>query len=111
MQVKGIESWGIQSIRAMLQEKLNALPGPWLLFIDNVWSDEMIYKSPRPSNTRPCKFLITSRFDLMLDQPELIRIKIGEETNCFSAAKLLMIQQKRNFLLVVRYDQKTLMKV
>jgi len=81
----------------MLQEKLNALSGPWLLFIDNVWSDEMIYKSPRPSNTRPCKFLITSRFDLMLDQPELIQIKIGEETNCFAAAKLLIIQTETKF--------------
>jgi hypothetical protein len=33
----------------------------------------------------------------MLDRPELIQIKIGEETNCFAAAKLLIIQTETKF--------------
>jgi hypothetical protein len=46
VQISELESMSIMTIKSMLQEQLNMCPGPWLLFIDNVWSVQSISQLP-----------------------------------------------------------------
>jgi len=47
-EISRLESMSIMTIKSMLQEQLNMCPGPWLLFIDNVWSVKSISQLPVP---------------------------------------------------------------
>ncbi|KAH9545574.1 hypothetical protein CY35_12G054900 [Sphagnum magellanicum] len=81
-----IESMSIATVRSKLQRQLKMCPGPWLLFIDDVWSVKSISWSPEPIGDS-CKLVLTSRFELK-DWPAT-RIKIDEESNRDIAAQLL----------------------
>jgi len=74
------------TIKSMLQEQLNMCPGPWLLFIDNVWSVKSISQLPVP-NDESCKLVITSRFELT--KFDATRIKIDEDSNWHISIQLL----------------------
>jgi hypothetical protein len=85
--MKGFES--LQSSKNtldMLQEELDRRPGPWLLFIDDVWDEKSIPQSPFPSN-QSCKLLLTSRFEL--EHLHAIRVSLREDTIYDIATKLL----------------------
>ncbi|KAH9545571.1 hypothetical protein CY35_12G054800 [Sphagnum magellanicum] len=82
-----IESMSIATVRSKLQRQLKMCPGPWLLFIDDVWSVKSISRSPEPIGDS-CKLVLTSRFELK-DLPSTTRIKIDEKSNCDIAAQLL----------------------
>lgn len=57
VQISKLESMYIMTIKSMLQEQLSMCPGPWLLFIDNVWSVKSINQLPIP-NGESCKLVI-----------------------------------------------------
>lgn len=82
-----IESMSIATVRSKLQRQLKMCPGPWLLFIDDVWSVKSISRSPEPIGDS-CKLVLTSRFELK-DLPSTTRIKIDEKSNRDIAAQLL----------------------
>ncbi|CAM6006769.1 unnamed protein product [Sphagnum balticum] len=75
-----------KTILDMLQEELNKRPGPWLLFIDNVWDEKSIPQSPFPSN-QSCKLLLTSRFEL--GHLRAIPVSLHEDTIYDIATRLL----------------------
>jgi hypothetical protein len=81
-----IEFMSIATVRSKLQRQLKMCPGPWLLFIDGVWSVKSISQSPEPMGDA-CKLVLTSRFELK-DLPAT-RIKIDEKSNRDIAAQLL----------------------
>ncbi len=86
VQISELESMSIMTIKSMLQEQLNMCPGPWLLFIDNVWSVQSISQLPIPS-AESCKLVITSRFELT--KFPATRIKIDEDSNWYISIQLL----------------------
>ncbi|KAH8963228.1 hypothetical protein BDL97_05G142000 [Sphagnum fallax] len=88
-ELQGLECWQIFSVRTKLAELLNARSGPILLFIDNVWNDEMIDNSPEFLTIKGSKLLVTSRFNLKLNQPNWDRIEMNRRTNYDAAAQLL----------------------
>ncbi|CAM6038532.1 unnamed protein product [Sphagnum compactum] len=88
-ELQGLECCQIRSVRAKLDNLLNARSGPILLFIDDVWSGQMIDNSPEFVATKGSKLLVTSRFNLKLDQSNWIRIEMNRRTNENAAAQLL----------------------
>lgn len=81
-----IESMSIATVQSKLQRQLKMCPGPWLLFIDDVWSVKSISRLPEPIGDS-CKLVLTSRFELK-DLPAT-RVKIDEKSNHDIAAQLL----------------------
>ncbi len=96
MQLQGLECWQIGSVRAKLKELLNGLSGPVLLFIDDVWTGEMIDNSPELLTTKGSSLLVTSRFNLKPNQPSWIRIEMNGTTNENAAAQLLASKAANN---------------
>jgi hypothetical protein len=96
VQLQGLECWQIRSVRAKLEELLKGRCGPILLFIDDVWSGEMIDNSPEFVSTEGSKLLVTSRFNLKLNQPNWIRIEMNETTNEDAATQLLASKAANN---------------
>jgi hypothetical protein len=96
VQLQGLECWQIGSVRAKLKELLNGLSGPVLLFIDDVWTGEMIDNSPELVTTKESKLLVTSRFNLKPNQPNWIRIEMNGTTNENAAAQLLASKAANN---------------
>ncbi len=96
MQLQGLECWQMGSVRAKLEELLNRRCGPILLFIDDAWSGEMIDNSPEFVTTKGSKLLVTSRFNLKLNQPNWIRIEMNGTTNENAAAQLLASKAANN---------------
>ncbi len=96
MQLQGLESWQIGSVRAKLGELLNGRSGPILLFIDDVWTGEMIDNSPEFVTTKGSKLLVTSRLNLKTNQPNWIRIEMNGTTNENAAAQLLASKAANN---------------
>jgi len=96
VQLQGLECWQIRSVRAKLEELLNARCGPILLFIDDVWSGQMIDNSPEFVATKGSKLIVTSRFNLKPNQPNWIRIEMNERTNYSAAARLLASKAANN---------------
>jgi hypothetical protein len=95
-ELQGLECWQIGSVRAKLEVLLNGLSGPVLLFIDDVWTGEMIDNSPELVTTKRSKLLVTSRFNLKPNQPNWIRIEMNETTNENAAAQLLASKAANN---------------
>ncbi|CAK9877273.1 unnamed protein product [Sphagnum jensenii] len=95
-ELQGLECWQIQSVRAKLADLLNARSGPILLFIDDVWTGQMIDNSPEFFTTKGSKLLVTSRFNLKLNQPNWIRIEMNGTTNENVAARLLASKAANN---------------
>ncbi|CAM6024417.1 unnamed protein product [Sphagnum balticum] len=93
---EGLECWQMGSVRAKLEELLNRRCGPILLFIDDAWSGEMIDNSPEFVTTKGSKLLVTSRFNLKLNQPNWIRIEMNGTTNENAAAQLLASKAANN---------------
>ncbi len=89
MQLQGLECWEIESVRAKLEDLMNARSGPILLFIDDPWSEQMIDSLPEFVATKASKLLVTSRFNLKSNQPNWIRIEMNPSTNENAAAQLL----------------------
>ncbi|KAH8945430.1 hypothetical protein BDL97_12G040300 [Sphagnum fallax] len=81
-----IESMSIATVQSKLRRQLKMCPGPWLLFIDDVWSVKSISRLPEPIGDS-CKLVLTSRFELK-DLPAT-RVKIDEKSNHDIAAQLL----------------------
>ncbi len=96
VQLQGLECWQIKSVRAKLADLLNARSGPILLFIDDVWTGQMIDNSPEFFMTKGSKLLVTSRFNLKLNQPNWIRIEMNGTTNENVAARLLASKAANN---------------
>jgi hypothetical protein len=96
VQLQGLEGWQIGGVRAMLEELLNGCCGPILLFIDDVWSEQMINYSPEFVSTKGSKLVVTSRFNLKLNQPNWIRIEMNQRTNKNAAAQLLASKAANN---------------
>ncbi|KAH8963222.1 hypothetical protein BDL97_05G141400 [Sphagnum fallax] len=88
-ELQGLECWEIESVRAKLEDLMNARSGPILLFIDDAWSEQMIDSLPEFVATKACKLLVTSRFKLKSNQPNWIRIEMNPSTNENAAAQLL----------------------
>ncbi len=80
----------------MLGNLLNTRSGPILLFIDDVWSDGMIDKSPEFKRAIGSKLLVTSRLNLKSNQPNWIRIEVNAKTNKNAAAQLLASKAANN---------------
>ncbi|CAM6002457.1 unnamed protein product [Sphagnum balticum] len=95
-ELQGLECWQIVSVRAKLADLLNARSGPILLFIDDVWTGQMIDNSPEFLTTKGSKLLVTSRFNLKLNQPNWIRIEMNGTTNKNVAARLLASKAANN---------------
>ncbi len=93
VQPQGLECWQILSVRAKLEDLLNARSGPILLFIDDAWTGEMIDNSPEFKRTKGSKLLVTSRFNL---KPNWIRIEMNQTTNYDAAAQLLARKAANN---------------
>ncbi len=96
MQLQGLECWQIGSVRAKLEELLNGRPGPILLLIDDVWTGQMIDNSPEFERTKGSKLLVTSRFNLKLNQPSWFRMEMNGTTNKHAAAQLLASKAANN---------------
>jgi hypothetical protein len=96
VQLQGLECWQILSVRAKLENLLNARSGPILLFIDDAWTGEMIDNSPEFKRTKGSKLLVTSRFNLKPNQPNWIRIEMNQTTNYHAAAQLLAKKAANN---------------
>jgi hypothetical protein len=96
VQLQGLECWQIGSVRAKLEDLLNGRSGPILLFIDDVWTGEMIDNSPELVATKGSKLLVTSRFNLKPNQPNWIRIEMNPRTNENAAAQLLASKAANN---------------
>ncbi|CAM6076324.1 unnamed protein product [Sphagnum tenellum] len=95
-ELQGLECWQIKSVRAKLADLLNARSGPILLFIDDVWTGQMIDNSPEFFTTKGSKLVVTSRFNLRLNQPNWIRIEMNGTTNKNVAARLLASKAANN---------------
>jgi hypothetical protein len=95
VQLQGLECWHIGSVRAKLEELLNGRSGPILLFIDDVWTGEMIDNSPELM-TKGSKLLVTSRFNLEPNQPNWIGIEMNRQTNERAAAQLFASKAANN---------------
>ncbi|CAK9877270.1 unnamed protein product [Sphagnum jensenii] len=95
-ELQGLECWQIEGVRAKLADLLNARSGPILLFIDDAWDGEMIDKSPEFKRTKGSKLLVTSRFNLKLNQPNWDRIEMNRRTNYDAAAQLLARKAANN---------------
>jgi hypothetical protein len=96
VQLQGLECWQIESVRAKLEALLNGCSGPILLFIDDVWTGQMIDNSPEFERTKGSKLVVTSRFNLKLNQPNWIRIEMNGRTNENAAAQLLASKAANN---------------
>jgi hypothetical protein len=96
VQLQGLVCWQIESVRAKLADLLNARSGPILLFIDDVWNGEMIDRSPEFKRTKGSKLLVTSRFNLKLNEPNWFRIEMNGTTNENVAAPLLASKAANN---------------
>jgi hypothetical protein len=96
VQLQGLECWQIRSVRAKLEDLLNGRSGPILLFIDDVWTGQMIDNSPELVATKGSKLLVTSRFNLKLNQPNWVRIEMNGTTNENAAAQLLASKAANN---------------
>jgi hypothetical protein len=96
VQLQGLECWQIGSVRAKLEELLNGRSGPILLFVDDVWTGEMIDNSPEFVTTKGSKLLVTSRFNLKPNQSNWIRIEMNGTTNKSAAAQLLARKAANN---------------
>jgi hypothetical protein len=96
VQLQGLECWQIGSVRAKLEELLNGRSGPILLFIDDVWTGEMIDNSPEFVTTKGSKLLVTSRVNLKSNQPNWTRIETNGTTNKNAAAQLLASKAVNN---------------
>jgi len=96
VQLQGLECWQIRSVRAKLEDLLNGRSGPILLFIDDVWTGEMIDSSPELVATKGSKLLVTSRFNLKPNQPNWDRIEMNRRTNYDAAAQLLASKAANN---------------
>ncbi|CAM6017555.1 unnamed protein product [Sphagnum balticum] len=95
-QLQGLECWQILSVRAKLEDLLNARSGPILLFIDDAWTGEMIDNLPEFKRTKGSKLVVTSRFNLKPNQPNWIRIEMNNTTNYDAAAQLLARKAANN---------------
>jgi len=96
VQLQGLEYGQIGSVRAKLEELLNRRSGPILLFVDDAWTGQMIDNSPEFQRTKGSKLLVTSRFNLKLNEPNWIRIEINGTTNKNAAAQLLARKAANN---------------
>ncbi len=96
MQLQGFECKQIGNVRAKLKELLHQHSDPILLFIDDVWTGRMIDNSPEFERTKGSKLLVTSRFNLKLNQPNWIRIEMNGRTNENAAAQLLASKAANN---------------
>jgi hypothetical protein len=96
VQLQGLECWQVGSVCAKLEELLNGRSGPILLFIIDAWIGQMIDNSPEFERTKGSKLLVTSRFNLKLNQPNWIRIEMNGTTNDNAAAQLLTSKAANN---------------
>jgi hypothetical protein len=96
VQLQGFECKQIGNVRAKLKELLHQHSDPILLFIDDVWTGRMIDNSPEFERTKGSKLLVTSRFNLKLNQPNWIRIEMNGTTNDNAATQLLASKAANN---------------
>ncbi len=79
-----------------MEELFNGRYGPILLFVDDAWTGQMIDNSPEFVATKGSKLVVTSRFNLKLNQPNWIRIEMNGTTNGTAAAQLLASKAANN---------------